>query len=123
MTIKPKSFTKSYTYGPFLQYKLEAEISFEDGEDFDTGFNKAQEMCDAWHKKNEAAVWANPEGMTGIHTRTVDSSEVDEAYNKLVNALDTFEFREDAQAYLDTTDFKYAMAAKNLVSKKPSKNI
>ncbi len=49
--------------------------------------------------------------------------EVQKQFEALKSSLDTFEFKEDAELYLSSTDFKYNIEAKNIVNKKPSKNI
>lgn len=46
----------------------------------------------------------------------------DAEFEALKAKLDEFEYREDAQAYLETTEFKFAVEAKILVNQKPIKN-
>lgn len=48
--------------------------------------------------------------------------EEDKEFEQLKIALALIEYKEEAQAYLDTTDFKHAFEAKNLIKNKPSKS-
>lgn len=47
--------------------------------------------------------------------------EGDAEFEALKRKINEYQYREDAQAYLDTTEFKYAVAAKILVNQKPNK--
>lgn len=110
--------------GTFAPLKLGLEIDLNEGDTVEMALNAAKEKLDTWNKEMNKSIWSNPEGMTGTHTRSIENSkETDEAYEKLIVELDKIEFREDAQVYLDTTEFKFTMSAKARVINKPLKNI
>lgn len=66
-------------------------------------------------------------GETGLPIINVDKvHEHDDlnnaAYEELLVKLNGFEYKEDAEAYLKTTDWKYYVPAKNVINLKPNKN-
>lgn len=48
--------------------------------------------------------------------------EEDKEWNKIKKKLSSIEFKEDAQDYLNSTDYKLTIEAKKIISNKPSKN-
>lgn len=66
-------------------------------------------------------------GFIGI-IPTIQKSEApndlinDAEFNQLKESISKIGNREDAQEYLDTTDFRYTVEAKNLINIKPSKH-
>lgn len=115
--------TKSITYGESREVllgngqaiwkKLNAEIELDqDGDTEDMAYDHAEKIIAKRFAEKETVI-----GELVIHNK-----EVDEAYEKLLFNLDAIEFREDAQAYLETTDFKFTISAKKIVENKPSKN-
>lgn len=61
-------------------------------------------------------------GIPIIQLKEIHNPEtIDEEFNAVAEKLESFDNKEDAQAYLETTDFRFYIKAKNIVNLKPSK--
>jgi hypothetical protein len=102
--------------------------------------DKVRDAVLEWHQKNNQANAAFynefnmqvrapghfplelPQKTTGSNSDPV----IDAEFEQLKLALDTYEFREDAQAFLDTSEtfktFRLSIDAKKYINSKPSKN-
>lgn len=58
-----------------------------------------------------------PSAQNEVH----EEQKIEDDLARLMNELDNFEYREDAQAYLESTTFKLYMPAKKAISIKPSR--
>lgn len=94
---------------------LGCDVVVNEGEDEAVAFKKAM---DSIFKANELASESIPVPII----ERLDSHERDEEFETLKIKLESIEFREDAQAYLDTTPFNLAYEAKKLVNNKPLKH-
>lgn len=64
---------------------------------------------------------AEPVGDIPVPPEVQDEQTIEADFKKLMEAIEAFEYREDAQSFLETTSFKYYMPAKKAISLKPSK--
>lgn len=60
-------------------------------------------------------------GLAAVPTEAIDK-EIERLLKKVKTKLSKFSFKEDAQAYLDTTEFRFNMEAKAIVNSLPLKN-
>ena len=51
----------------------------------------------------------------------INDEEIDLEFEQVKKKLNDFEYKEDAQSYLDTTNFKYTIEVKKIVNSKPNK--
>ena len=111
-------FTQEYSSRGLSNW-IGGEISVEDGEEL-AALRRLKETCDKFNKE------IGEERETGLpETQIKESLKTDElytaAYEKVVQHLSTFSNQEDAAAYLDTTEFRHTISAKQIVNSKPKK--
>lgn len=95
----------------------EAEVSLTDGEDPKDGALMAENFVNS----KQGYVGGDVAGNTKRDVAHKDE-ETERLWNLVCAKLEAFEFREDAQEYLNTTEFKLTIEAKKLVNTKPLKN-
>lgn len=81
----------------------------------------AKELIKQSDKIIQEVVKQQAEEMKGKPTG-LDQIEEDFKFNDVKKKLAEFEFREEAQAYIETTDYRYTIEAKKLIEIKPLKN-
>lgn len=116
MHIKEVKYTKEFQYHGVSEW-IGATVEVQEGEDAKSALNTAKALVDEFYSEispehNGSVVIQKPK-FTG---------EVDNEFEALKAKLSLIEFREEAQEYLDTTPFKFAIEAKLLINSKPLKN-
>lgn len=115
MRIDRIKYTKEFSYHGMSEW-IGGEGALSETDDFiRCVLDLKQQVVDAFN----ATISDN--NMPVIQVSDKLEIEGDEEFEQLKNELSLYEYREDAQAYLDTTEFKYAVAAKALVNQKPKK--
>ncbi len=113
-TVDRIKFTKEFNYHGMSEW-IGVEASLDPGENVEEAILKAREQVVATFNKTIPPIQVDK-----IKNIAPDGTDVE--FEALKVKLSKIEFREDAQAYLETTDFRMAIQAKNLVNKKPLKN-
>jgi len=116
MRIDRIKYTKEFSYHGMSEW-IGGEGSISESDNFtDCVLSLKQRVVDAFNAT------LSDSNVPVIQVSDKLEIEGDAEFETLKRDLDQYEYREDAQAYLDTTDFKYAVAAKVLVNNKPLKN-
>lgn len=120
MKIAKVSYSKTYHLGDHFFHKIGAEADLDDT---DTPMDALAELKNVVEGFNDKTIMQS--GFIGIiptiQKNHVTKEEDDLEFETLKDMLQSFEFREDAQEYLDTTDFKYTVEAKSIIQKLKSK--
>lgn len=96
---------------------LGCEVVVNKGEDEKAAFKKGMDfLIEANKEASELPIIQVPARFS------ITQKEADKEFDFIKEKLSEFEFREDAQAYLETTDFKFTIEAKNIINNKPFKN-
>jgi hypothetical protein len=130
MTIKSINYQELLPSGSFLNVRYGMEISIDSDSEVERAYELASQLVKETHKKqfpqfyrDGMPLYQGEDGIPSIpHKSPLDQFQEDFEFNELKKTLATIEFQEDALQYLDTTQFRYAIAAKELVNSKPSKN-
>lgn len=102
---------------------VETEVTISEGEKPEDAIKLAEDFVNAEHKRMLLSAGNKSNGNASADTPDpVKNRQEDKAWERLVKKLEKIEFREDAQEYLDTTEFKLTVDAKKLVNAKPLKN-
>lgn len=117
------NFVPNYDVDPFRRRVVGIGIFLNEGDSYSDAIAKAEQEISDYIKDNTIL----PTGeMMGTHLSTISNPEQDEKlqqeFIELENKLRSFEFQEDANAYLETTSWKFAIAAKKIVQSLPLKN-
>lgn len=116
------NFVPDYVTDQFRRRVAGYEVTLREDEDYKEAERFADEKIKEYIKANTVE-----NNMSGTITKIIPPEDAgqEEEINRLClevqEKLNSFEFREDAQEYLDTTDFKMHIPSKMLVNKKPSK--
>lgn len=102
-------------YGTYLPKRIGAKIIINEGEDEMEAYRKAKAVIDKF-----AEELAPVDSTTKI--RLLVPAEADPLFEQLKMSLGMYEYKEDAMAYLETTDYRFAIEAKNIINLKKSKN-
>ena len=104
-------------YGTYLPKTIGVKVILNEGEDEMEAQRKAREFV----AKTAAEIYPEPVD-SRTQTRLLVPAETDKEFDALRIKLNEFDNREDAQAYLETTDYKWAIEAKNIVNQIKSKH-
>jgi len=116
MRIDRLKYTKEFSYHGMSEW-IGGEGSLSERDDFtQCVLSLKQQVVDAFN----ATISEN--SMPVIQVSDKLEVEGDAEFEQLKGMIALYDYREDAQAYLDTTNFKYTIAAKHLVNQKPLKN-
>lgn len=116
MQIDRIKFTKEFNYHGISEWiGVEASVSLTDGLK-DNILSLRKQIVDIFNTAVE-----NPDAVKYVTGEKIDYAG-DAEFDELKNRLADFEFKEDAEEYLATTDFRHAAEAKILIINKPSKN-
>jgi hypothetical protein len=116
--------------GSFLNSRMGVTISISEDHEIDKAFALGKQIIDETHKKNFPFMYENgnpiyrgEENLPVKQARgPLDQFEEDFKFNDVKKRLAEFEFREDAQAYIETTEYRYTVEAKKIIEAKPIKN-
>lgn len=116
------NFVPNYDVDPFRRKVVGISVCFKKGESVNDAIAQGENFISEYIKANTIL----PTGeMKGTHVTTVNpeqEEQLQQEFLKLEEKLKSFEYREDAQDYLDTTSWKYAVQAKQIVNSLPTKN-
>jgi hypothetical protein len=124
---------KSTTYSVTFELPIEAgferwrkiglEIEHEKNEKAEDVWDSVHKQVKTWHESRFPELYGKvkPKILPVINT-SADYANEDEEWDRVKGTLRQFKFKEDAQLYLDTTQYKLTLEAKKLVNNKPSKN-
>jgi hypothetical protein len=117
------TFELPFEFGIERWRKIGLEIEPEKGEVAEQVFDAVDKQIKTWHEKKFPELYgkAKPKSLPVINT-SVDYVNEDAEWNRVKEVLESFTYKEDAQEYLDTTEFKLLISAKKIVNKKQSKN-
>lgn len=128
MHIEKIKYTAQYEAGRKIAewIGLEASPGFE--ETADQVFKSAQEQVAKWHEQSNPFI--NP-GFPGqeappvinVRDQLIPDAENDTKFKQLKETLEIIKYREEAQVYLDGTEFKHTIEAKKIVNSKPKRNV
>lgn len=126
MQITEIYYEKVFPIAPYINEKIGVKVTVDPSEHSYDVIERVKEIVNGWGHK---LVEERPQGTTehktygsyGSVMPIIDNKEDDKEFEKFKQHLSTIEFRDDAQAYLNTTSFKFALEAKRLVNDKPIK--
>ena len=108
----------------YVNKRMWAEVALEDGEDSNEAWAMAEKNVHKYFSDNNketiAVMKYITDGQQPIIRRT-DFGDADIEFDRLKEKLAAIDNKEDAEAFLQTTDFKNTIEAKSLVNKKPNK--
>lgn len=126
MIIKTISFTKTLQVNTYTWEKVGFVGELAEKDVPETELQTLKDFVDNYFKESLS------QEMRGTTVRVVDEGQVglskkeqdvtDKLFVKVKEKLSKFNNKEDAQAYLDTTEFKMTIEAKQLVNILPLKN-
>lgn len=127
--MKIKSATYSITFELPFEFGIERwrkvglEIEPEKNEKVEGILDAVDKQIKTWHEAKFPELYgkAKPQKLPVINTSGEYVNE-DKEWEEVKEQLNSFKFKEDAQAYLDLTPFKLTLIAKNIIKNKPSKN-
>jgi hypothetical protein len=127
--MKIKSVNYSITFELPVEFGIERwrkiglEVEPDKTEVAEQVLDAVDKQIKTWHEKKFPELYgkAKPKILPVINT-SADYVNEDEEWDRVKGTLRQFKFREDAQLYLDTTQYKLTLEAKKLVNNKPSKN-
>jgi hypothetical protein len=124
--MKIKSGTTSITFelppefGMERWIKIKVKSQPEDGETLEKILDDTYDRVKAWHEAKFPELYGKPKKLPVINTSGEKVNE-DKEWEKVKGALNQYKYREDAQLFLDSTDYRLTLEAKKLVNGKPSK--
>ncbi|MEO7046574.1 MAG: hypothetical protein ABI091_14785 [Ferruginibacter sp.] len=120
MKVTNIQYGKSYELQGYWE-KVSIDIQVDENEAPNLVLDHAKEIVDKWHKENNPDLYGGKKMKINQEVPYGKNEAIENEFLELKNELDKIEFREDAQTYLDTTDWKLAIEAKALVNYKPFK--
>ena len=117
MVIDKIKYTKEFQYHGISEW-IGVEAGVEPLEDTQESLLALRRIL---VKTFHAALAEGGEGLPVIEGKEQIDLSGDAEFEALKAKLTEFEYQEDAAAYLETTEFKYTVAAKQLVNQKPKK--
>lgn len=129
MKIESIKYEQLLPTGSYLNARYGIEISISEDNETDRAFELAKQIVAETHKKQFPAmyeqgkpIYGGEENMPVVqHKSPLDQFEEDFRFNDVKKRLAEIEFFEEAQAYLETTEYKYTIEAKKLIENKPKK--
>lgn len=115
MNISKVQFSKTYNLGDHFFQKIGVEMDLIAGEDAKDALAQCKLLVEEFASENNIPV-------VQVTKSTSSLVEMDAEFDEFKKHLDTIEFREEAQTYLESSNFKYTYEAKNLVQLKPLKH-
>lgn len=122
MKVDKVSYQKAFIIGPYLQEKVGIEIQLDEGENPDAVLGIAKGIVETWHRAANKELYEQLGTVTVTRKPVAHDPAIDQAFEQLKETLLIIKYREEAQAYLDNTDFKHTIEAKKIVNSKPKKN-
>lgn len=122
MKIEKVSYQKAYIIGPYLQEKVGFEASYNPNEETaEDVLSKLRKMADEWHKENNPHLEFENSSLPVIRDINADAafSFVDQQFEQLKSDLEKIGWRQEAEAVLSGTDFRYNIELKKIVNSKP----
>jgi len=120
---RSKSFEMTNGFGLKHWDKLGAEMSLTPGDDPKMAYKVMDELIEETHKESyreykpfEEVKQVSKEAITAA------DKEIDKLFKQVKTKLSKYSNREEAQAYLDSTDFKFNMEMKQIVNNLNPKN-
>lgn len=99
------------------------DVIVNDGEDEMLAKKKAMDFIAAVNKEASESINNNRSlPIIEVERFSITQDEADKEFEEIKSQLELIEFREDAQAYLDSTNFGFTIEARKLIIKKPLKN-
>lgn len=114
------TFELPFEFGIERWRKVGLEIEPDKGESSEQVLDTVDKLIKTWHEMKFPELYGKPKKLPVINT-SGDYVKEDEEWNRVKGGLESFEFKEDAQEFLDCTDYKITLEAKKIVNNKPSK--
>lgn len=121
MKINTVTYQKAFVIGPYLQEKVGIEVQLDEGESPDTVLDIAKGIVETWHRAANKELYDQLGTVTVTREPVAHDPEIDQAFERLKETLAIIKYREEAQAFLDSTEFKHTIEAKKIVNSKPTK--
>lgn len=135
MKIERITYQRTYSLGSFINERVGCEIQLEEGDDVQETINQARAIADKNHTDNNPQLYGQTPNFNNINTVQSNIQEAipalqinepaileDKEWNAVKDKLMSFETREDAQAYINTTPYKLTIEAKKIINSKKPKN-
>lgn len=97
----------------------------DDNETMETVLDEVSERIKSWHKKKYPNMYGEKNKTIGIEHGASNVSFPDdenEEWEAIKNTLTSIKFREDAQEFINTTQYSMTIEAKKLINEKISKH-
>jgi hypothetical protein len=102
--------------------KIGLEIEPDKGEIFEGILDNVDKQIKTWHESRFPELYGKPKKLPVLNVSGEHITDEDKEWILVKNHLFLYETREEAQEFLDKTDFKLTLEAKKIVQNKPSKN-
>lgn len=117
-SFKTVKYTKEFQYRGLSEW-ITSEAEINQGDDAKAVLHACKNLVE------EFWIEISPEHNGSVVKRSqspYDKMEEDFAFNDVKKKLEEIEFREDAQAYIETTEYRFTIEAKKIINSKPLKN-
>lgn len=129
MQVKSILYHQTIPTGSYANEKLGVEIELSEGDTPEQAFAYAKEIVEKIHRENNPQLFG-----VSINNQILPQEEIlyqkiepveniiDAEFESIKEKLNSFEFREDAEDFILTTDYKMAYEARQIINKLPKKN-
>ena len=121
MKVEEITYGKSFELPGFWE-KIGIKIQVEENDLPNTVLDTAKNIVEKWHRERNPDLYPDDNKKKIPVIDAKKDEQIDKEFKLLKLILEKYEFREDAQAYLDTTEWRLAVEAKAIVNSKPIKN-
>ncbi len=111
----------SIELSPGLWKKGTLTLDGKEGESPEQLMDRTAKAFLDWFDSKVAPAQQAP-SIINIREQAALDAENDRQFQQLKETLENIKYREEAQAYLDGTEFKHTIEAKKIVNSKPKKN-
>ena len=113
------TYSKSYELPGFWE-KIGVKEEMTKQDTIESVLDAVSKRVQTWHEKNNPDFYKHVDKK--IKTEFSVSTEDDKEWEDIKIKLGLIKFREEAQEYIDTTNYHMALGAKKLINQKPLKN-
>lgn len=119
MKVDKVKYTVQYEAGRKVSEWIGIEASPDEGETADEAFKAAQIQVNRWHNEINPHLEFENSSLPVIQSDNANAALVDEQFEKLKADLEKIGWRQEAEAILSGTDFRYNILLKKIVNSKP----
>lgn len=113
------TFELPFEFGIERWRKIGLEVEPDNDEKVEEILDTIDKQIKSWHETKFPELYGKPKKLPVINT-SIESVNEDKEWEKVKDMLNSFVFKEGAQAYLDTTNYKLTLEAKKIVNDKQS---